>query len=988
MIEVEAPDGTVIEFPEGTSRETIRKVMAKNYGQPETGNPAAEATSAGARGFNKSLTDAAGLPAQVVGGMANNNPLDMLLSAVGLGDYSNKAALAAKRGDDGSIVKRTGGEAIRAGVDAGVRAVKPDFEGIGYNDISELPRDYRWAGRVGEVAGSAAPMAAGTLLAGRGIQLGSKVAPSANPLQSQILDAANNPVGYAGREAAIAGGAAQAAGALQAVNPDAGDLASAGAQMAGSVFNPLGMATKAAGGVAEGARNFVLSRTEGGRKLAAARIMQGKMLEGGELPSAAAANLDAPDVIEGGRVAERSGSRVLLGLEERAKDTRPDFKRRVEASMAAASDEVEAKVRDTLGGGDARPLREAAVARHDSMAQAVDNFVEEANARALKASDDLAVANPAARADAQMRSREILDQAYEEGRAVEKQLWESLDLGSKVKVNNSLGAWKEFQKSQSLIMRELPSSIKEEMGDLFVMSKNGRGKVTASKVQNLRSQLLEYGRTAGDDAGKFKRIVNGLADSLLDDLAPIDRIGDARAYSRLFHDKWSRTTAGRSQETTARGAQKVRPEETLDAVATGGATRANANFRELREAGEPVGASGTDRSGMMRESQEVYLRDKIAEMRPNDETPFDPRQLEKAARRGAPLYDAVDPKTGRPVFGKEPAVASLGDEMRATASTVRGVNEQVESVNRAWQTAQKQDVFKKVIGSGEAPHRAIEGILRGTTPSADYVRLSALAQRGGKEAVGGLRSATMDLVFGDAKQIARESGGFWHGVERRLFKEGATPGYDPVGKLMRDGGVLNATQTHQLKKLVERGKRIEKSQRAGSALYQDKLGPDTDDFFDYGVRILGANVGGMTFTGANSGAPLVAAQYGSRFFRKMLEDVPNQKIADIMVNALDDPALMKELLTKPVNIGARQRVAVAIAKHTDERMIAAQKAFDNAKGLAEKKTAAYALAKEKARVMSTVAGEATNSLGTGAAALGAGARAAATMNNGERDERR
>lgn len=36
MIEIEAPDGTIVEFPEGTNDETIKSVMAKNYGRKPT----------------------------------------------------------------------------------------------------------------------------------------------------------------------------------------------------------------------------------------------------------------------------------------------------------------------------------------------------------------------------------------------------------------------------------------------------------------------------------------------------------------------------------------------------------------------------------------------------------------------------------------------------------------------------------------------------------------------------------------------------------------------------------------------------------------------------------------------------------------------------------------------------------------------------------------------------------------------------------------
>ena len=35
MIEVELPDGTIVEFPEGTSPDVIKSVMAKQFGKPQ-----------------------------------------------------------------------------------------------------------------------------------------------------------------------------------------------------------------------------------------------------------------------------------------------------------------------------------------------------------------------------------------------------------------------------------------------------------------------------------------------------------------------------------------------------------------------------------------------------------------------------------------------------------------------------------------------------------------------------------------------------------------------------------------------------------------------------------------------------------------------------------------------------------------------------------------------------------------------------------------
>src|SRR5689334_5799278 len=58
-IEVEGPDGAVIEFPEGTAPDTIKQVMGKHYAPPST---LADVGESAVRGFNKGLADLAMLP--------------------------------------------------------------------------------------------------------------------------------------------------------------------------------------------------------------------------------------------------------------------------------------------------------------------------------------------------------------------------------------------------------------------------------------------------------------------------------------------------------------------------------------------------------------------------------------------------------------------------------------------------------------------------------------------------------------------------------------------------------------------------------------------------------------------------------------------------------------------------------------------------------------------------------------------------------------
>lgn len=64
-IEVRAPDGSIVQFPDGTDDATIKSVMRKNYGGPATQarpNAALSLAHQGTSGFNEGLADLAGFP--------------------------------------------------------------------------------------------------------------------------------------------------------------------------------------------------------------------------------------------------------------------------------------------------------------------------------------------------------------------------------------------------------------------------------------------------------------------------------------------------------------------------------------------------------------------------------------------------------------------------------------------------------------------------------------------------------------------------------------------------------------------------------------------------------------------------------------------------------------------------------------------------------------------------------------------------------------
>ena len=313
-----------------------------------------EAAGAGARGFNKALTDFVGMP---------GNLMDMAAvpaaKALGLVDKDRQHIFG---GADTTA---------RRGLDALAHAagMSPDAH-MAYEDRQELPRNYRWAGAAGEQVGGAVPMAAGLGLAAKGANLAVPLNGSTGLVEGLVQNAARNPGKWAAGEMAATHGAAQGATIGQSFNPDsntAGDLGG----LAGAIVNPLG-AIGSLGGVAKQVGASV-GTALGSKKAAeeyAASYLSKLLTAGGEAsPEQIEAITKAIDAGKANELlsflsaADRSLSPTLLGLQSRMAADSPDFAKALEAQRDAASAGLREAANTELGGDVSALTRQAEAVR-------------------------------------------------------------------------------------------------------------------------------------------------------------------------------------------------------------------------------------------------------------------------------------------------------------------------------------------------------------------------------------------------------------------------------------------------------------------------------------------------------------------------------------------------------------------------------------------------------------------------------------------------
>lgn len=921
IYDIEAPGGKILSIEAPDEQQALAGAQQWHAQQGGGQQPAAEqpqqapgysggggilpAVSGAARGFNKALTDVVGAPGAL---------MDMaavpIAKKLGLVDQDREHIFG---GADATA---------RRGLDAVAHAagLNPDAK-MAYEQREELPKDQRVAAAAGEALGNAVPFAAGLGAASLGANLSAGAAP-ASLGKELVRHIAANPRAYAATEAMAAGGAAQGSAIGQqfdnALDNGSHAVSDVG-QLVGSIVNPGGALINASKGVKNAVVGGLSNFSPAAAESRAAAHLSKLLNEGGEDAAKIAKNIDtnaADPLAAPFSAADRSQSPTLLGLQNRIAADNPDFAKVVEARRAEGMTNLRNTAESEFGGDPAALTRtaddvrgrvdrgfkahvERAQDRHDATVGAIQDDVSGFTRRAEQQAQEGAA--PFARdAEAQNiasgQARGALDEAYAADKAQEKALWGKLDLSQKVVPTNFRKAIGEAERAL-LPGESLPEPIREIAR--IAKTRKGLQSFTAEGVQNVRSRLLTLKRAedAGSGDGIWGHVYGKMADGLLEDLAQVPGSAEARAYTRGLHDKWTRTYAGDTQRVTGTGADKVGEMSTLSKAMSGTDAERAGKFAALRTA-------AGDNADAMHAAQEAYLQQhaagkitdpltggvrpaaaaKYAEDNATLLSPFPQlrQQLEEAARTGQALRTVV------------PEYRAAGEAaIKEAGAQLKGV---VTGADRTRAILDQHAAFSRVLKAGERPERAVTAALTGNNPTRDMRALSALARRGGDDAIGGLRSATLDHTFAQAGKQADKAGGFWHAVGDQLNSPLAT-GKPNLLSALTGNRVLNTTGAARLLQIVRRGQEIEKADAAGR--YIANAGPKDNAIIDQLIRTAGAKYGAnVSIFGHLGHAGLSAASYGTRTFRHYLQDMPSQKAVDLLQKALGDDVLMKKLLSK------------------------------------------------------------------------------------------
>ena len=622
-----------------------------------------------------------------------------------------------------------------------------------------------------------------------------------------------------------------------------------------------GPAFRAGKRIAADVKRGVAPMTEGGAMEVARKRVQDAV--GGPERAEAISKGITPDNPLNLTPAQQSADPDLLGLEGAAAAENPGLRDRLAVRDAASRTEAVSDIREGTGSPDdarkfflqrRRQFGEAIKARTDRVLQMADEEVEATGPqRAQSTNSEQMVA--------------ALKQELDAHRGVEARLWGAVPKEALVSTSNATRA---LSDAMSATPRAQQEDIPAIARDLLALE-NGLGEETSvAELHGLYSKLREIARAARAGTNQQRnraRIADDIADAILNDLGAIDAqtpagraINDARAFSAEMHQLFDQGTVGKILNRTIDGDERIAPETALKRTVGRGREDALVASRDIEAAAPDATDNITD-----------SLRGDFADAIYTPEGKFSPARARTWLRSHREVLQRRYPELMTELQ------RALKGRTQAAAFTARAkVRSQFDDGTPAGR-----------IASG-SPEKAVSTIITATDPGREAARIvnAARKDKTGK-ALAGLKGAFADYLIGKAGTKDGLSG-------EELF------------------GLISDSKTNQALRRVFSPKEFANLARITRELRKldaprsntsEVLNSPANQLIETIARIAAVKAAGNMHSGG-AGESLQIANMASGRAKRFLQRLTNDRARQILVDAIEDPELMKVILGRPLSLNA------------------------------------------------------------------------------------
>lgn len=508
--------------------------------------------------------------------------------------------------------------------------------------------------------------------------------------------------------------------------------------------------------------------------------------------------------------------------------------------------------------------------RQADFSNTLDNYVAAARASAQQKT-------PKASMD-QIDSSKIvateLRRAEKLAKSTQKMLWEKIPKEFEIDVSGVRSTIESLIEDATRIDKD---NIPPEAFN-FLKATRETGSDSIKEVYSLYSEMRDTARnaTAGENVSNSKaRIANIVADSILNSLENIRpdtginrSIIEARIFSREMHDKFSRGKVGDLLKRTSRGGDKIPQSLTLQrSIDSGG----DVGF----VAQQDIAAATRDLPGKGETDDAIanYLRNTFTK------TVFSGDKFSETK--------AVDfLNNNQRMLNEFPAVRSEIEQSIASRSRLSNVTSRASDLSQSIKTS------TPAVFSAAIPDRALNAVITAQNPRKAMANLIATAKKDKTGAsLAGLKAAvSRDLLSSAIKplDVVTQAGARSEVRGARLTESLENEVLGGVAQQVFSKGEMSRLRiiSKELEKLDQA--RVMSSTGETMSMFKPNA------LVSVAARILAArNSAGF---GGGMGGSMQAAQIASGRAQRILEKLTNSKAQQLLIDAVQDPQLMRDLL--------------------------------------------------------------------------------------------
>ncbi|PCJ24094.1 MAG: hypothetical protein COA96_10135 [SAR86 cluster bacterium] len=620
---------------------------------------------------------------------------------------------------------------------------------------------------------------------------------------------------------------------------------------------PLGAAVRVGARMAGEVKRSLAPQTEGGAEaIAAERVRQ---LVGGEKRAAKLAKKIDPDSRLKLTAAQQVEDPVLLGLERQARIEDPLVRERLDARQTASREAAGEAIAGL--GGDVKTGQTIFQKRIAKVSDRMQTKIDDA----LKIADvGVEASGPrASETQASLNSVERIKTALGEELATEKALWEAVPKTDVVPV----------RVARETALDLIQNTPRAQQGDIPVAARNllaaegGFGEAeTVSELHGLYSSLRQSAREASSgvapNANKA-RIANQIADGIMMDLGAVNAdtvlgksINEARAFSRSLHETFDQGAVGRILKRNLQGGETIAGEAALRSTVRPGPAGVAADIS--------IRGAAPDAQGDIAE----FLRGQFLDSAFDASGKFTAKNADRWLR------------SNRELLTRHP---ELKGELQRSLTSRKNAD------IFAARTAARQALIENDSASARfalAPEeKAAKQILASSDPVAEAKAVMASARKDETE-------FAVDAVKGAFTE---------HLIAGGTSKSGVLSG-DKLANIMTDKKLIGAMKQifspDEFKRLKDITREISKVDPKKITSVDAVLDTPANKILEFVVTTIAARRGAALGAGT-SGASLKTAATASASAKAALKSLTNSRARQVLIDAIEDPALMKALLATP-----------------------------------------------------------------------------------------